>query len=281
MPTAFAPEQEVVRGKSFDGVRIFYRPGTVDEYVLDEQFNQYAFLSGVPEYHPHWGDVIIDVGAHIGAFSLLVASKVPLSKVYSIEPSKDNFRLLQINVMANQFDNVKIYNLALGERRGMISLFHNPEGNWGHSIIREFSGKSEIVLMDSLENFMGDNDIDRCDYLKMNCEGAEFPILLGAPANVLARIKVMLVYYHLDLASTHSYVELIDRLVKCGFVCSIRPENRFRGRIIAVNQFLAERTGQRIDLPLNTIRRRLRHLSFLIGRLNRSFLPRLMHFIPS
>ena len=53
------------------------------------------------------GDVFVDVGAHIGYFTLL-ASKIvgPVGRVYAFEPNTNNFKLLQKNVKRNKLNNV-------------------------------------------------------------------------------------------------------------------------------------------------------------------------------
>jgi hypothetical protein len=72
---------------SFGGFEVAYRSRTTDEDVIAHSFDHDIFFTGVPEYRPAEDHTIIDVGAHIGIFSLLAASKVPRGKVYAIEAS--------------------------------------------------------------------------------------------------------------------------------------------------------------------------------------------------
>src|SRR5438046_1462116 len=65
----------------FGEVDIAYRAGTSDEEVLKASFEHDIFFTAVPEYRLAPDDTIIDVGAHIGTFSLLAASKVPNGRV--------------------------------------------------------------------------------------------------------------------------------------------------------------------------------------------------------
>jgi hypothetical protein len=69
----------------------------------------------------------------------------------------------------------------------------------------------------------------------MNCEGAEFPILLATPRDVLRRIRMMLVDYHCDLWATNSQEDLVPHLEASGFDCNIHASNDRRGWIVALN----------------------------------------------
>lgn len=93
---------------SFGGFEIAYRTGTVDQRVIKHSFDNDTIFTGVPEYQPSDNHVIIDIGAHIGTFSILASSKLKRGKVYAIEASQDSFNLLKINVALNQCNNVSI-----------------------------------------------------------------------------------------------------------------------------------------------------------------------------
>ena len=213
---------------------LFYRKHTADENVLEEM-KEDLFFSGVPEYHLHRDDIIIDVGAHIGTFSLLVASRAVNGKVFAIEASKESFDYLCKNSRINNFRNVSLCHLALAGRKGETRLYHDSNGNWGHTIMKDLLGEYELAPTDSLENFMADNDIEKCDFMKINCEGAEFDILLNAPRETLKKIRTLLVLYHLDLAVGYDELTLPRWLNQSGFTTTIRSKTAERGWIIAHN----------------------------------------------
>lgn len=219
---------------SFAGFEMAYRQGTADELVLENSFDHDIFFSGVPEYQPCETDVIVDVGAHIGTFAILAASKVSRGAVYSIEACKESFDYLRINAALNQAKNLSIHRLAIYDRRGACTL-HYDRGNWGHSVVCQFSERGETVDCCTLQQFFEENGISRCDFLKFNCEGAEFPTLLSSSAEALRRVRIMLVLYHCDLWTRNSQEDLVAHLQACGFDCKIRNRTEKRGWIIAVN----------------------------------------------
>jgi hypothetical protein len=129
-------------------------------------------------------------------------------------------------VEINKITNIKIFKSALSDHVGETKLFYDLEnGNWGHSITRNFSSEGEIVKMDTLANFFQINNIKKCDFIKFNCEGAEFGILLSCPIEVLKKVKNMLVLYHLDLISNYTLEELIKHLQSAGFYTEIRQKS--------------------------------------------------------
>ncbi len=220
---------------SFSGFEIAYRRGTTDEDVIAECFDHDIFFAGVPEYRPAEDHIIIDVGAHIGTFSLLAASKVPKGQVYAIEASIETFNLLRINVALNHAANIDPSHLALADNQGTCTLYYDL-GHWGHTIVKPLGGHGETVSTDSLASFLKARNISRCHFMKLNCEGAEFPILLSAPVEVLQRFNMMLILYHCDLYTKYSKQDLVAHLRVSGFNTTIRETTHERGWIIARNQ---------------------------------------------
>jgi FkbM family methyltransferase len=219
--------------RSFDGFEIAYRRGTADEGVIVHNCNENIYFTGVPEYQPAEGYVVIDVGAHIGIFAIQSSSRVGHGKVYAIEASEDTYNLLRINVALNQCTNISAHHLALADKEGMCTLYHSDSGNWGHSTVKKRSGSSETVKCCTLSAFLERNRIDKCHFLKLNCEGGEFPILLSTPDYILQRISTILVLYHCDLWIDNTEADLISHLESSGFDCVMRNREEKRGWIIA------------------------------------------------
>lgn len=234
---AFAGEVSFgVRIARCDGFDVAHRLGTADERVLEHSFANDIFFANVPEYRPAPDHIILDVGAHIGTFSLLAASKVPQGRVFAVEASAETFDLLRINVALNRLDNVEAVHVALSDRPGEARLYHDPRGNWGHSLFAEGGGSSEVVPVTTLAVFMKERGIERIDFAKFNCEGAEYPILLTAPQDVLARIRMMVVLYHGDIAGRYQLPDLTAALERSGYTLSFRKQSDVRGWIVATRR---------------------------------------------
>jgi len=221
--------------ETHDGFMVAYRKNTTDELVFNYSFSKDIFFAGAPEYQPKEDDVVIDIGAHIGTFSIYAASKLTRGHVYAIEPSADSSNYLRINAALNHCANLSVHQLALADQDGMAFLYYDT-GTWGHSTVAALSGTGEAVRATTLTQFMDENHIERCDFIKLNCEGAEFPIILSSPPETLGRIGVILILYHSDIWKKNSEADLTAHLEKSGFHCEVRNKAAGRGWIVAVNQ---------------------------------------------
>jgi FkbM family methyltransferase len=212
-----------------DGYRFAFRPKTSDEDELAQAF-QGDILAHVPEFRPRLTDVVLDVGAHLGGLSLLVAPRV--KHVYALEPRKDTYALLRLNLLLNFASNVSAERLALSDNNGRWKLA--PDGmSLGDSIVFDHSRKSESVPCLSLSTFCDQRKITKIHFAKFSCEGAEFPILLSSDRRTLSVIEKMLVLYHCDLAPETSEKSIIRHLEGCGFRTTVRNRTATRGWIIA------------------------------------------------
>ena len=70
------------------------------------------------------GDIVVDIGASIGYFTLLMSKLVGASgTVYSFEPTPNQFVYLQHNIKQNGFeDRVKVFNIAANDQQGVLSI---------------------------------------------------------------------------------------------------------------------------------------------------------------
>jgi FkbM family methyltransferase len=221
--------------KVIDGFEISYRPGTADEDVLDHSFHNDIFMGSIPEYKPTASDIVIDVGAHIGTFSLLLSRVITQGKIFAVEASAETFLHLENNILGNNLRQVVPCHLALSDHNGTARLYHDLHaGNWGHSLTAQLSDEWELVQCESLEQFFDRRGVTCCNLLKLNCEGAEFRILLNAPVELLKRIRHLLVLYHEDLERSHTLSELQAHLQSAGFLVRLRHNTGARGWMICL-----------------------------------------------
>jgi FkbM family methyltransferase len=206
---------------------VHYRPGTADEDVLNESFEHDLFFPGVPEYRIKPDHIIVDIGAHIGCFSLLAAGKATAGKIYSFEPGAETYQVLEKNVQTNNLTNIKIFRLAVAAKDGTASLYHDTiTGNWGHTITKAISAESETVNCVTPGSFIESENIQRIDFIKFNCEGAEYGILLNTPTAILQRVRCMIILYHGYLEESFSKEQLAKYLSKTGFHIHYRYKNK-------------------------------------------------------
>ncbi len=128
------------------------------------------------------GDTVIDIGAHIGTYTLIAAQKVgPKGKVYAFEPLLKNFELLKKNVETNGYQNVVLINKAVSNKSGTSKLFLSNEDNYGDQRIyaSQDNRKSLTIKTTTLDEFFKDKN-KKINVIKMDIQGSEVLALKGA-----------------------------------------------------------------------------------------------------
>jgi len=128
------------------------------------------------------GNTVVDIGAHIGTYTLVAARKVgPTGKVYAFEPLPKNFSLLKKNIEVNGYQNVVLINKAVSDKNGTAKLFLSNENNNGDQRIFNTSDyrKAIAVKTTSLDSFFGKSN-ECVNVIKMDIQGAEVNALKGA-----------------------------------------------------------------------------------------------------
>ena len=217
----------------FGGHDMAYRLGTMDVSVLRHSFDHDIFLTAIPEYTLPANAIVLDIGAHIGTFSILAATKARQGRIFALEPSLGTYSLLTVNVAINRLQNIVSEHLALTDRVGLVELYHDPEDHYGHSVMKQLSTSKETVPATTLARYLEEKGLDYVDLAKFNCEGAEFAILQSSSPEVLNRIGKMIVLYHCDLVEGANLSQLVGHLRGSGFETRLINQTRQRGWIIA------------------------------------------------
>jgi FkbM family methyltransferase len=164
--------------------------GVVDLVLRKKVYTRPGFAIG-PE------DVVIDIGANIGMFTLMAASKTR-GTVIAVEPSPPQFAALEANIAANGFTHVRAIQAAVSDREGAITLNvrRSPQGSTVFDAQTEKTVDSVEVPTVTLQGLLAEHGLERVDYLKMDCEGAEGLILPSTPPECLKRIRRIVFEFH-------------------------------------------------------------------------------------
>jgi FkbM family methyltransferase len=178
------------------------------------------------------GGVMVDVGANIGYFGISFASYNAGNKVYAFEPSERNFQLLSDNIKANNLLNqVMPFKLALSNSSGELFFDPGPEHQtgWGHLSDTPTLQKVQVT---TLNEFFKDKT-DHIDLLKIDVEGADLKVILGASDLFRQRRISKVVFEYWDdffgdanLPGTEA--EMINRLmIESGYSIAKKEEGAY------------------------------------------------------
>ena len=197
-----------------NGLKFKARRGASDRGIVGD----ICLLEVYPltKYYMPRNPIFIDLGAHIGVFSIFSVFKKNAT-VYAYEPFPDNFDLLLENIKLNKMENkIFPFNLAVSDLKN-CRLYIAEENTGGHSIIIK-SKKSIVVNSVSLEDIFYRNRIYRCDLLKLDIEGSEYSVLYNAPNEILKKIdKIYLECHDIKTRPGYNYRELKRFLEKNRF----------------------------------------------------------------
>ena len=172
------------------GVHANVRPGTTDLAIFATAHEPRT--SSWFQVKP--GDVVVDVGAHIGHYTLMAARYA--SRVVAVEPEPSNFSALVSNIRLNSYSNVIAICAALSDQNRKLPLHVAALGNMGSSSLEpepvgqgtESKRGTVEVQCDTLDSIVARLHLDAIDWLKIDVEGHEIPVLEGAQ-ETLARVK--------------------------------------------------------------------------------------------
>jgi len=134
--------------------------------------------------------VIIDLGAQAGIYSLYAALKNKNAKIYALEPDPDNFKQLCKNVEINKLQGIIIpFKEAVASKNGKLFFYISNQSSRSSSLFNiKTSGSKIMVDSISLQSLFEILELNRCDVLKVDIEGAEYEVFYNSPAEVIRKI---------------------------------------------------------------------------------------------
>jgi FkbM family methyltransferase len=167
------------------------------------------------------GDVVADLGANIGYFTLLFSRLVgPAGRVIAIEGLPRTVETLQRNVARNAADNVRIVNVAVGAEPSTVTMYEGPSFNRGTSTVRPDRGYKAAATVDALplDRILSDGEAKRTRLIKIDIEGAEIPVVTQILDNLDRYSPVVMIAVEANAAENREWVSLFQRFHDLGFL---------------------------------------------------------------
>ena len=157
------------------------------------------------------GDVFLDVGAHIGKYTVSIAKIVGENGlVIAIEPHPTNYKTLVENIRLNGLKNVIALNIAAWSEDRKVTLFIGDKPGH-HSVKKNFGRGSIIVNAKALDNVLNELKVEKVNWIKIDVEGAEFEVLKGLQ-NTLRKHRPTLI---VEISKEQNKIE--DFISKLGY----------------------------------------------------------------
>ena len=193
---------------------------TISEAIVSDQYHAKEFIKE--------NSVVIDAGANIGAFSVFAANLAPKVHVYSFEPTPGTFEILKRNAVT--YPHITVFEKALGDVEKIAKLMMSENAPAANTLIdsgrleesadfaKEFK-KTVKVNVTTIDGLVDKLKIPRVDFLKMDVEGYEKRILIGAK-NTIRRFSPVM--------SMSAYHHPNDKKELPAFIQSIAPDYKYK-----------------------------------------------------
>jgi FkbM family methyltransferase len=214
---------------------------SMSDLILDEVFTARVYFPAIDrrtDFKIKRTDVVIDIGANVGLFAAWAASQTK-GKVYCFEPSRTNFARLEYHRRINRLSNMVLINKGISDRTELVKLYLH-DNNWGaHTTVADRKDESgfddthcEEVECTSLKEAFDEYEIEKCDFLKIDCEGAEAKILAALPNEYFKKINRIALEYHPGV----NVLELAELLDHNGFSVVIKGYPVKYGMLFAIKR---------------------------------------------
>lgn len=221
----YLPGKHVLITKSGDK---FYVEGKMNEIkalvdVMAEVYYLQVYTSNAQHFDIKSQDIVVDVGANIGIFTVYAAKSAHHGKVYAFEPFPKTFEILNKNVYLNDLKNVEVFKLGIDGRKGIQRFYSTLFSIFNTSYPELRSDKKHldetIINTITINDLFEDLNIKKIDFLKMDCEGAEYNAMFNTKQEYFEKIKKIAMELHYPIQK-YTYEDMIIFLTEKGYKVS-------------------------------------------------------------
>ena len=200
----------------FDGFNFIVRDATMDQAIVQEVKSEYIEQLVSDGFN---GKNVIDLGAHIGSFSIQVSRLVSAdAKIVCVEPSPRNYSLLRRNIALNRLESLVLpKHAAVSSKRGWATLFISSDNTGGSKLDMEEPSATETVDVRALklDDIVDEFGTQMIDLLKIDVEGSEQSILF--PNKHLLKDRVAAIIGEAGKSVGGDGLDVVGFLESCGF----------------------------------------------------------------
>lgn len=184
--------------KTFNGFSVRMPTRFINYFPSDYEKENFTFLS----QHCRTGAVVLDIGAHIGLFSV-IASEISgnTGKVFAFEPSPSTLAFLNKTISINKKDNIIFpVQQAMSNEIGKLTFFVSDDKIDNSNSLVSYKDDRKLtgieVEVNTIDNFAAKNKLDKVDFIKIDVEGAEYDTLRGGTDVFISKKPVCILAIH-------------------------------------------------------------------------------------
>lgn len=168
--------------------------------------------------------VVFDVGANEGWYSVHLMKRFPRMVCYSFEPLPETYERVKRNFRLNGLDPQNVMNIGLSDHNGDEIFYYDRKETGASSMrnIREKDGVEKVIChLRKMDDFVKENDIENVDFIKADVEGAEFFVLKGGGGTLRRDKPVVLCEMLRKWAAKFGYHpnDIIKMMEEIGYDC--------------------------------------------------------------
>lgn len=200
---------------------IFRVNSVSDIGIIDEVFANKSYQHNLFQLEEN--DIVLDLGAHIGAFTVWAHKQAKNVSIIAYEPHERNYKLLLENIKLNDLMNVKCFNQGvMGIKKSFVLKDPRPEieHTYGYSFVTKGKklGIVECTTLDEIGKNIGFPKV-----IKMDAEGSEFSIFETATKNSFKNCRCIAIEYHGE-NEFQNHNTIVKKLEDFGFSCVVKPQ---------------------------------------------------------
>lgn len=172
------------------------------------------------------GDVVFDIGANIGWYTINLMKRHEDIKVYSFEPIRQNYDRLVKNLAVNGLPLDKAFDFGFADYEGGATFYHDLECSMASSLVnlreRDYAVKEECRIL-MVDNFVRTQSLDRIDLIKCDVEGAELFVYRGGHETIRTYKPIVFTEMLRKWARKFDYHpnDIITFFTRLGYACHV------------------------------------------------------------
>lgn len=190
---------EEIRTVEFRGQTFYFYDSPTLPMLISEIFNDnYKIFERGIEFQ--LGDIIVDIGANEGVFSIMMSKLFPFVKVVCCEPVPKTYFQLMRNIGLNGAANVEAHCVGISDKTEVISMVVNNDLSGGSSGVQQHydpeRNRKELVNVTTLDSFLRTRVVGKVKLMKMDIEGMEYDALYAS--KLLPEVEYFVGEFHIN-----------------------------------------------------------------------------------